>query len=150
MLRTIKKLKVFRTNAVSVLMTMLMLILTTGCSKQEDYGTGPVKEEIKLTGVDRDLFLKGERIFRSKCSVCHKFNSGNLAPSLADVTKRRRPEWIMNQILNPVQMVQKDKIASELSMQYRMQMPQQDISIEDARALLEYLRAVDAGDMTAE
>ena len=71
-----------------------------------------------------------------------------MGPPLKDVTKRRRPEWIMNQILNPLEMTQKDKVSKELFAQYMVQMTFQDVSHEDARALLEYMRAVDEGKVT--
>jgi hypothetical protein len=51
----------------------------------------------------------------------------------------------MNQILNPVEMAQKDKVTKELFAQYLVQMTFQDVTQDDARALLEYMRAVDEG-----
>ncbi len=109
---------------------------------------GPVKEEIKLAPVDAALYTKGEQIFTTKCVACHKFGSRLVGPPLKDVTKRRRPEWIMNQILNPLEMTQKDKVSKELFAQYLVQMTFQDVTQDDARALLEYMRAVDEGNVT--
>lgn len=120
----------------------------SGCGKGEEFGIGPVKEEMKLTPVDANLYAKGEQIFTVKCIACHKFNSRLVGPPLKDVTKRRRPEWIMNQILNPLEMTQKDKVSKELFAQYLVQMTFQDVTQDDARALLEYFRAVDEGKVT--
>lgn len=122
--------------------------LINGCGKGEEFGIGPVKEEMKLTPVDANLYAKGEQIFTVKCVACHKFNSRLVGPPLKDVTKRRRPEWIMNQILNPLEMTQKDKVSKELFAQYLVQMTFQDVTQDDARALLEYFRAVDEGKVT--
>lgn len=51
----------------------------------------------------------------------------------------------MNMILNPSEMVQKDPIAKGHLAEYPTQMPFQNVSQEDARAILEYLRSVDEG-----
>lgn len=132
--------------SISVLiLTLAISVLTLNGCKNEEFGVGPVKEELKLAPVDANLYTKGEQIFAAKCVACHKFGSRLVGPPLKDVTKRRRPEWIMNQILNPVEMAQKDKVTKELFAQYLIQMTFQDVSQDDARALLEYMRAVDEG-----
>lgn len=134
---------------VSAFLTLMAaVILLNGCGKKEEYGIGPVKEEMKLSPVDAALYAKGETILNTKCISCHKFNSRLVGPPLKDVTKRRRPEWIMNMILNPIEMQEKDKVAKELFAQYLVPMTFQDVSHEDARALLEYMRAVDEGIVT--
>jgi mono/diheme cytochrome c family protein len=145
----IMKLYKIRTT-IAVLFSAFMIIAVTagGCGKGEEFGIGPVKEEMKLTPVDANLYTKGEQIFVTKCVSCHKFNSRLVGPPLKDVTKRRRPEWIMNQILNPLEMTQKDKVSKELFAQYLVQMTFQDVTQDDARAILEYLRAVDEGKVT--
>lgn len=132
----------------AVFTLMLALIILNGCGEKEEFGVGPIKEEMKLAPVDAALYTKGETIFNSKCITCHKFGTRLVGPPLKDVTKRRRPEWIMNQILNPVEMAQKDKVTKELFAQYLVQMTFQDVSQDDARALLEYMRAVDEGKVT--
>lgn len=139
-------LKMKSISAIVLTFTMAVLLLN-GC-KNEEFGIGPVKEEMKLTPVDANLYTKGEQIFNVKCLACHKFNSRLVGPPLKDVTKRRRPEWIMNQILNPLEMTQKDPASKELFAQYLIQMTFQDVSYDDARAMLEYFRAVDEGKIT--
>lgn len=135
-------------SAVIAIALTIAGIAFNGCGSNEDFGIGPVKEEMKLTPVDANLYAKGEQIFNVKCIACHKFGSRLVGPPLKDVTKRRRPEWIMNQILNPLEMTQKDKVSKELFAQYLIQMTFQDVSHEDAKALLEYFRAVDEGKVT--
>ncbi len=139
-----------RSKSISVIvLTLTIFILAVnGCGKSEEFGVGPVKEEMKLAPVDAALYTKGELIFTTKCVACHKFGSRLVGPPLKDVTKRRRPEWIMNQILNPLEMTQKDKVSKELFAQYLIQMTFQDVTQDDARALLEYMRAVDEGKLT--
>jgi hypothetical protein len=54
----------------------------------------------------------------------------------------------MNMILNPQQMTQENPAAKELFATYLVQMTYQDVSHDDARALLEYFRSVDDGGTT--
>ena len=141
----------FRKHTTAALLVMLLCLAAFGgCGKGEEYGVGPVKEEMKLAPVDANLYTKGEQIFNTKCIACHKFGSRLVGPPLKDVTKRRRPEWIMNQILNPLEMTQKDKVSKELFAQYLVQMTFQDVTMEDARAILEYMRAIDEGKVSAQ
>ena len=116
--------------SVIVLTLTIFVLAMSGCGKSEEFGVGPVKEEMKLAPVDAALYTR------------------LVGPPLKDVTKRRRPEWIMNQILNPLEMTQKDKVSKELFAQYLIQMTFQDVTQDDARALLEYMRAVDEGKLT--
>jgi hypothetical protein len=49
----------------------------------------------------------------------------------------------MNMILNPAEMTQKNRIAKQLLAEYMTQMTFQDVSQDDARAILEYFRQQD-------
>ena len=95
-----------------------------------------------------NLVARGRELFNVKCVACHKFDVKLVGPPLKDVTKRRRPEWIMNQILNPEEMTQKDPVSKELFAQYLIQMTFQDVNSLDARAILEYFSAVDENKVT--
>lgn len=127
---------------------MLFALSLNGCGDKEEFGVGPVKDELKLEPINDNMVKRGKEIFDTKCVSCHKFDARLVGPSLKDVTKRRRPEWIMNQILNPVEMTQKDPVSKELFAQYMVQMTFQDVNTLDARALLEYMRAVDENKVT--
>ena len=142
-MKVTKKIKI----VLPVILLAFCVISYTGC-KKTDFGVGPVQEELKLGAIDDNLAVSGQQTFSVKCISCHKFNSRLVGPPLKDVTKRRRPEWIMNQILNPLEMTQQDPTSKELFAQYLVQMTFQDVSHDDARALLEYFRAVDAGKLT--
>jgi len=129
-------------KAVTVIIPLFIIasFLLSGCSsKNEEMGIGPVKE-VKLGPIDKQLVDKGQQTFNTKCSACHKLDSKLVGPPLKDVTKRRKPEWIMNMILNPQQMTQENKIAKELFATYLVQMTFQDVTQDDARAILEYFR----------
>jgi mono/diheme cytochrome c family protein len=127
--------------AVSVI--ILAGFLTVRNSRLEELGTGPVKE-IKLSNtIDEKLVSRGKQIFDSKCGMCHMMNSCKVGPLMQGITKRRKPEYIMNMILNPVEMSQSNSTAADLMQKYGAQMPDQNITEDDARALLEYFRSYD-------
>ncbi len=129
---------------------LLAAVYFGGCSSQdEELGIGPVKE-VQLGAIDKNLVEKGKTIFDTKCASCHKFDQRLVGPPLQDVTKRRKPEWIMNMILNPQQMTQENPAAKELFATYLVQMTFQDVSHDDARALLEYFRSIDDGGTTSK
>ena len=106
-------------------------------------GVGPVKS-VDVASFDAALAEKGKTIFEGKCSACHQLSDQKIVgPGLKGVTERRKPEWIMNMIVKPVEMTQKDPQAKALLAEHLTQMTNQDIQEPDARALLEYLRQND-------
>ncbi|MBV6478305.1 MAG: hypothetical protein HGGPFJEG_01055 [Ignavibacteria bacterium] len=139
-----------KNNLSKIALLMFALILTgfifiIGCGGGDDpeKGIGPIKE-IKLeAAIDNNLVAKGKQIFDLKCVACHKFDEKLVGPPLKDVTKRRKPEWIMNMILNPDQMLKENMIAKNLLAQYLTPMTFQNVTQDDARALLEYFRSMD-------
>jgi cytochrome c551/c552 len=106
-------------------------------------GIGPVTE-VELGPLDAAMAVKGKGIFESKCATCHKFDVKYVGPPLQTITKRRTPEWIMNQMLNPEKMIKEDPIAKSLFERYLVPMTFQNLSHDDARAILEYFREKDA------
>ncbi len=105
-------------------------------------GVGPI-QNLELDAIEETLVAKGEKIFSGTCSACHKLDTRYVGPAIRGVTKRRSPEWIMNMILNPLEMTQKDDTAKALLGLYMTQMSV-IATQEDARAVLEYFRKQDA------
>ena len=106
-------------------------------------GIGKFKN-ISLADIDENLAGQGKVIFEAKCSACHKTTSQKVVgPGLLGVTEKRQPAWIMNMITNPVEMTQKDPAAKELLAEHLTQMTFQDVSDDQAKQLLEYLRQND-------
>ena len=106
-----------------------------------DNGIGPVKEKMQLSALDNALAASGKEIFVSKCAQCHKMDERYTGPALREVTKIRTPEYIMNMILNPQEMTQKHPEARKMLAMYANQMTFQNVTQEDARAILEYFRS---------
>ncbi|MDT8347178.1 MAG: c-type cytochrome [Flavobacteriaceae bacterium] len=108
-------------------------------------GIGPIKSVTIADGIDADMAAKGKDVFGKMCTACHKMDKKFIGPKLAGVTERRAPEWIMNMIMNPEEMIAKDPIAKQLLIEANMAvMANQNINEEEARQLLEYFREYDA------
>ena len=106
-------------------------------------GLGPIRSVDVTEGViDADLAASGEQIFVLKCSACHKMDERYVGPPLGDVTTKRSGPYVMNMILNPAEMLERHPEARKMLAEYYTPMAFQDVTEEDARALLEYLRQV--------
>jgi hypothetical protein len=66
-----------------------------------------------------------------------------IGPAMSGLYERRSPEWVMNMLLNPTEMLKQDPIASALLKEYNnVMMLNQNLSEEEARAISEYLRTL--------
>lgn len=108
-------------------------------SASGDIGIGPITS-ITLGEIDEALVEKGKEIYKTNCTACHKIGKRFVGPALAGVTERRTPEWVMNIIMNPEEMAKKDPTAKALLAEYMAPMANQNITEEEARAILEFLR----------
>ncbi len=108
-------------------------------------GVGEFKDVKIPSSIDGALAAKGKTLFNTYCTACHTPTKQKLiGPGLKDITKIRTPEWIMNMITNPVQMVKEDSVAQALFEEANhVQMVDLNLSKDQARELLEYLREND-------
>ena len=118
---------------------------TTGPSGK---GVGPVTS-VDIASLDAGKAALGAQLFPTKCSACHKMEERYIGPALAGVTKRREPEWILNMILNPENMIQKDPTAKALLAQYLAPMANQQLRRDEAESILAYFLQYDAGQGAA-
>jgi len=106
-------------------------------------GIGPISSVTLDAEVNSDLVKEGADIFKAKCSACHKPDKKFIGPSPAGILERRSPEWVMNMILNPDEMISKDPIAKQLLIDFNgAPMANQNLKEEEARAVLEYFRTL--------
>ena len=107
-------------------------------------GIGKV-EDIQLTDpLVTDLVRVGKKSYETKCSGCHKLDDEHVVgPGWAGITNKRSPEWIMNMITNVDVMLAEDEEAQKLLDECLTHMPNQQIPIDEARGLLEYMRKND-------
>ena len=107
-------------------------------------GLGAVKTVTLKIPIEQDRVGRGLAIYEMKCSACHKLTDQRIVgPGWKDVTKRRKPEWVMNMITNVDVMLEKDPEAQKLLELCLMRMPNQNMSIGDARDVLEFMRKND-------
>jgi len=101
----------------------------------DDYSNAP-----ELRSIPR-----GEQIFRTRCASCHSITgnelAGALGPDLLGVTLRREPQWLLDWLKAPDQMLKKkDPIAMALYKQYNnLAMPNMRLNKEEALSLLDYI-----------
>lgn len=106
-------------------------------------GIGPIKSVDISKPINKKIALKGKDIFKNKCSSCHRVNRKFIGPNPTGILKRRSPEWVMNMIMNPEEMVKKDPIAKQLLIDFNgSPMANQNMSKEETRAILEYFRTL--------
>lgn len=111
--------------------------------KPENHGSEIKTVEI-TTPLNQEWVGKGRATYDMKCLACHKLTGDKLVgPGWLDVTKRRKPAWIMNMITNVDMMLEKDEEAQKLLEQCLVRMPNQNITTEEARQVLEFMRSND-------
>jgi mono/diheme cytochrome c family protein len=104
-------------------------------------GVGPI-DNLELDPIDAQLVARGKEVFENNCTACHLPYKEKIGPALVGITERRTPEWIMNMVLNPVEMVKTDPICLGLLAKYNTVMADQNLDREEARAILEYFRTL--------
>lgn len=94
--------------------------------------------------VDEAMSKKGEEAQGVKCASCHKLTDEKLVgPGWKGVTQRRTPHWIMNFITNPDPMIDKDpEVQAQLEI-CLVRMPNQGLTDDEARNILEFMRKND-------
>lgn len=106
-------------------------------------GIGPISSMSFDEDIDQQMADKGAAAFKQKCTACHKPKAKLIGPGMNGIYERRSPEWVMNMLLNPTEMLKKDPIAIALLKEYNnIQMLNQNLSEEEARAISEYLRTL--------
>lgn len=110
----------------------------------EGKGIGEIKSVELKSPLEADRVTRGKAIYDMKCSACHKLTDQKfVGPGWKDVTKRRKPEWIMNMVTNVDIMLDKDEEAQKLLQLCLTRMPNQNVSTGDARDVLEFMRSND-------
>jgi mono/diheme cytochrome c family protein len=113
----------------------------TTAASSDPKGTGKFRD-VKLTHpLDQAMVTQGKAIYDVKCGACHKLTGEKLVgPGWKGVTDRRQPEWIMNFVTNTDVMIDKDTAAQALLVKCMVRMPNQHLTDDDARNVLEFMR----------
>ena len=112
-----------------------------GIKPSTSKGIGPVKEW-KLGPVDAALASKGKRVYNAQCIICHMYDKKKIGGPLRDIAKQRTPEYVINKMLNPVEMAERDPDNIPARKAYTISMPELTITEGEARAVYEYLRSL--------
>ena len=125
------------TNTTSALKASERVDLTT-------IGVGPIKSLDLPDEIDETLAANGKAVYDQMCLACHRIGKKFIGPPPNGVLERRTPEWVMNMILNPQEMVQQDPLAKELLQEFNgSPMSNQGLTEDQARAILEYFRTLE-------
>jgi cytochrome c551/c552 len=122
------------------------LNLTKGEQNENEVHPDKIKpSEIHLaTPLNAEWIEAGKNIYEMKCQSCHKLNEDRMVgPGWKGITHRRNPAWIMNMTTNVDMMLENDPDAQKLLEQCMVRMPNQHLSKEDARKVLELMRSND-------
>lgn len=111
----------------------------------EVHGTELKEGDITLTNpLDAAKVTAGKATYELKCQSCHKLTEEKLVgPGWKDVTKKRQPLWIMNMITNVDMMLETDPEAQKLLELCMVRMPNQNITKDQAREVIEFMRQND-------
>ncbi|MCR9264267.1 MAG: cytochrome c [Flavobacteriaceae bacterium] len=106
-------------------------------------GVGPIKSVTLDPEIDRTMAAKGKEVYDQMCLACHRVDKKFIGPPPNGILDRRTPEWVMNMILNPQEMVQQDPLAKDLLQEFNgSPMSNQGLTEDQARAILEYFRTL--------
>lgn len=83
----------------------------------------------------------GQALFRQRCAQCHTIGKGRLVgPDLKGITSQRSADWLHRFIAKPQQVAQSgDAVAKSLLAEYKIPMPDQDLSSGQIDAILHYI-----------
>jgi mono/diheme cytochrome c family protein len=99
--------------------------------------------DITLGEIDKGMAEKGQAIYDVKCQACHSTGPNRVVgPGWKGVTERRKPEWIMNMMLNIDVMLETDEEAQKQLEECLVRMPNQGLSKEEGRHVLEFMRTL--------
>lgn len=114
-------------------------------NQPEVHGNEVKESDITLgTPLDQKMVTSGKGIYELKCQSCHRLTEEKLVgPGWKGVTQKRKPVWIMNMITNVDMMLETDPEAQKLLEQCMVRMPNQNISKDEARSVLEFMRSND-------
>jgi mono/diheme cytochrome c family protein len=152
-----------KSNQIYLLIVVALIVYSCGGpskkSENDSPSTSVIEKDTTAKGnityldisgpLDESLIAEGRSIFEQRCDNCHRLDTTKLVgPGWAGITNRRSPEWIMNMILNVSIMIEQDSIAHHLKSQNETKMPNQNLAVDKARSILEFMRKNDL-DQTA-
>ncbi|MCU7549487.1 cytochrome c [Chitinophagaceae bacterium LB-8] len=101
--------------------------------------------EVQLsTPLNQEWVTTGKGLYEMKCQSCHKLTDEKLVgPGWKGVTQRRQAGWILNMITHPDEMLNTDGEAQKLLEICLVRMPNQNVTQDEARHIIEFMRSND-------
>ena len=113
---------------------------TEKSSIDDGKGIGPTTNVELNNPLDEDMVATGKSIYELKCAACHKLTDQRVVgPGWKGLTDLRKPEWIMNMTTNVEEMLAEDPVAKDLLKECLVRMPNQNLTVKDARDVLEFM-----------
>ena len=148
------------------LIALLLIGFTIACAEKskDEKSAEPKKEETIDDGkgigqtthvelndpLNDEMVQLGKSLYELKCAACHKLSDQRVVgPGWAGITDKRKPEWIMNMTTDVEAMLEKDPVARELLKECLVRMPNQNLTVEDARNVLEFMYFNDGKNLPA-
>jgi mono/diheme cytochrome c family protein len=93
--------------------------------------------------------LDGEAIYNQRCAVCHSIGGGRMAgPDLKDVDARYPEQWIIEFTQSAKRLIDAgDAQAKKLLEEYKILMPDQNLSVQEVKAVLAYIKSKSSPSM---
>jgi hypothetical protein len=113
--------------------------------KPETHGAIVTESDFQITNpLNHEWVAAGKAIYELKCQSCHKLSDERLVgPGWKGITERRTPVWILNMITNTEMMLDQDAEAQKLLELCMVRMPNQNLTLDEARKVLEFQRSND-------
>ena len=109
----------------------------------DNKGVGQIKEITLDPEINAEMVEAGAALFKTNCTACHKTDKRFIGPKMQGILERRSPEWVMNMILDPQLMVEEDRCAKDLLVEFNgAAMANQNLTVDQTRSLLEYFRTL--------
>lgn len=104
----------------------------------------PMPEVQLSTPLSQEWVTSGKNVYEMKCQSCHRLTDEKLVgPGWKDITKKRQAGWIMNMITHPDEMLNTDAEAQKLLEICLVKMPNQNVTQDEARHIIEFMRSND-------
>ena len=99
--------------------------------------------DITMGDIDQAMVEMGRSTYDVKCQACHSTSANRVVgPGWKGITERRKPEWIMNMMLNIDVMLETDPEAQKGLEECLVRMPNQGLSKDQGRDVLEFMRTL--------
>lgn len=99
--------------------------------------------DITLGDIDNGMAEKGKTTYDVKCQACHSLGTNRVVgPGWKGIVTKRQPEWIMNMIVHTEAMLETDAEAQKMLEECLVRMPNQNLTHDHAREVLEYMRTL--------